>query len=214
MPGVIRSMHRLTDPVSVYCDRFKQQVCSAPPILVWPHIKYRLVGLVVKAAASTAEDPGFESRLRQYFSGSTHTSDFHMYTLCLLLACIQETVPAHAFYQSDYHAVVLHISFTVHLGTVCQLYWTVLKVIFWTWSYRVNTVTGVREVSAVITLFSVTASHYTFMLVFVCLFVCLFLWRTLAVSALKADKWLIDPYQLQQAGAQQWVAIGVCCRIT
>ena len=31
--------------------------------------------LVVKASASRAEDPGFESRLRQDFSGSSHTSD-------------------------------------------------------------------------------------------------------------------------------------------
>ena len=37
--------------------------------------KYRLVGLVVKASASGAEDPGFESRLRQDFSGSSHISD-------------------------------------------------------------------------------------------------------------------------------------------
>ena len=29
----------------------------------------RLVGLVVKASASRAEDPGFESRLRRDFSG-------------------------------------------------------------------------------------------------------------------------------------------------
>ena len=35
----------------------------------------RLVGLVVKASASGAEDPGFESRLRRDFSGSSHTSD-------------------------------------------------------------------------------------------------------------------------------------------
>ena len=35
----------------------------------------RLVGFVVKAAASVAEDPGFESRLRRYFSGSSYTSD-------------------------------------------------------------------------------------------------------------------------------------------
>ena len=28
-----------------------------------------------KASASRAEDPGFESRLRQVFSGSSHTSD-------------------------------------------------------------------------------------------------------------------------------------------
>ena len=30
--------------------------------------KYRLVGLVVKASASIAENPGFESRLRRDFS--------------------------------------------------------------------------------------------------------------------------------------------------
>ena len=34
-----------------------------------------LVGLVVKASASKAKDPGFESRLRRDFSGSSHTSD-------------------------------------------------------------------------------------------------------------------------------------------
>ena len=35
----------------------------------------RLVGLAVKASASRAESPGFESRLRRDFSGSSHTSD-------------------------------------------------------------------------------------------------------------------------------------------
>ena len=36
----------------------------------------RLVGLVVKASTSRAEDPGFESRLRwDFFSESSHTSD-------------------------------------------------------------------------------------------------------------------------------------------
>ena len=34
-----------------------------------------LVGLVVKASAPRAEDPGFESLLRRYFSGWSHTSD-------------------------------------------------------------------------------------------------------------------------------------------
>ena len=34
----------------------------------------RLAGLVVKASASRAEGPGFESRLRRDFSGSSHTS--------------------------------------------------------------------------------------------------------------------------------------------
>ena len=38
----------------------------------WPD---RLVGLVVKASASRAEDPGFESRLSWNFLMSSHTSD-------------------------------------------------------------------------------------------------------------------------------------------
>ena len=38
-----------------------------------PNLWYSAV-LVVKAYASGAEDPGFESRLRQDFSGSSHTS--------------------------------------------------------------------------------------------------------------------------------------------
>ena len=40
----------------------------------------RLAGLVVKASASRAEDPGFESRLRRDFSGSSHTSDLEIGT--------------------------------------------------------------------------------------------------------------------------------------
>ena len=39
-----------------------------------------LTGLVVKASASRAEDPGFESHLRQDFSGSSHTSDLKIGT--------------------------------------------------------------------------------------------------------------------------------------
>ena len=35
---------------------------------------------MVKASASRAEDPGFESRLRRDFSGSSHTSDLKMGT--------------------------------------------------------------------------------------------------------------------------------------
>ena len=40
----------------------------------------RLAGLVVKAFASGAEDPGFESHLRQDFFGSSHTHDFNIGT--------------------------------------------------------------------------------------------------------------------------------------
>ena len=39
-----------------------------------------LVGQVVKASASRAEDPEFESRLRRDFSGSSHTSDLNFGT--------------------------------------------------------------------------------------------------------------------------------------
>ena len=44
------------------------------------HISHRLVGLVVKAPAPGAEHPGFESRLRRDFSGSSHTSDLKIDT--------------------------------------------------------------------------------------------------------------------------------------
>ena len=53
--------------------------CSTRPLSV-PRMDLRtnhLGGLVVKASASRAEDPGFESRLRRDFSGSSHTSDFN-----------------------------------------------------------------------------------------------------------------------------------------
>ena len=40
----------------------------------------RLVGLVVKASTSGAEDLGFESRLQRDFSRSSHTSDLKIGT--------------------------------------------------------------------------------------------------------------------------------------
>ena len=46
----------------------------------------RLLGLVVKASASRAEDPGFESRLRRdFFPGLSHTSDFKIGSLVATL---------------------------------------------------------------------------------------------------------------------------------
>ena len=39
-----------------------------------------LVGLVVKASVSRAEDPGFESRWGRVFSGSSHTRDLNIGT--------------------------------------------------------------------------------------------------------------------------------------
>ena len=47
-------------------------LCSSP--------QHRLAGLVVKASASGAEDPRFESRLPWDFSGSSHTSDLKIGT--------------------------------------------------------------------------------------------------------------------------------------
>ena len=52
--------------------------CSLCPIICPVcsfHHHDRLGDLVVKVFASRAEDPGFESRLLQDFSGSSHTSD-------------------------------------------------------------------------------------------------------------------------------------------
>ena len=58
------------------------QICSSLEWLdpITPGLN-RLVGLVVKASSSRAEDPGFQSRLRRGdFSGSSHTSDFEIGT--------------------------------------------------------------------------------------------------------------------------------------
>ena len=54
---------------------------SPPPPTPFLHSSLnRLLGLLVKASASRAEDPGFESRLRWDFSGSSHTSDLKIGT--------------------------------------------------------------------------------------------------------------------------------------
>ena len=55
-----------------------RQRCRSTSFSACPFIFHldRLAVLVVKASASGAEDPGFKSRLRQDFSGSSHTSDF------------------------------------------------------------------------------------------------------------------------------------------
>ena len=59
------------------------------------YIIYHLSGLVVKASTSRAEDPGFESRLRRDFSGSSHTSDLKIGTpLATLPGACHDTVSA------------------------------------------------------------------------------------------------------------------------
>ena len=56
-------------------------MCATFLVYVMPHRRGdRLVGLVVKATASGAEDPGFESRLRRDFSRSSHASDLKIGT--------------------------------------------------------------------------------------------------------------------------------------
>ena len=54
-------------PLAVACSNpeIRSTLCSLP---VCP-LPDRLVGLVVKASASRAEDPGFKSRLRRDFFG-------------------------------------------------------------------------------------------------------------------------------------------------
>ena len=56
---------RLDHYVSVAVEQLSDVVCAGD----------RLVGLVVKASGSRAEDPWFESRLRRDISASNHTSD-------------------------------------------------------------------------------------------------------------------------------------------
>ena len=48
----------------------------------------RLVGLVVKASASRAEDPVLESHLRRDFSGSSHTSGLKIGTPVVTLSAL------------------------------------------------------------------------------------------------------------------------------
>ena len=51
------------------------------PSQLWLVLRvYCLVGLVVKASALGAEDPGFESRLQRDFSRSSHTNDLKIET--------------------------------------------------------------------------------------------------------------------------------------
>ena len=54
--------------------------CNTGVIIAIVVIINLLVGLVVKASASRAEDPGFESRLRRDLFGWSHTSDLKIGT--------------------------------------------------------------------------------------------------------------------------------------
>ena len=59
---IIIIINWLSHPITAYWRRDNQSQC-------WPYNADRLAGQVVKASASTAEAPGFESRLRRDFSG-------------------------------------------------------------------------------------------------------------------------------------------------
>ena len=64
----------------VHYDNFT--CCHSAELSSHPVSAYtdRLVGLVIKASALRAEDPGFLSRLSQNFPGSSHTSDLKIGT--------------------------------------------------------------------------------------------------------------------------------------
>ena len=68
--------------VQVVCDVARYQYQDSEGM---PPRGHRLAGLVVKASASRAEDPGFESRLRRDFSGSSYSSDLKIGTLVAIL---------------------------------------------------------------------------------------------------------------------------------
>ena len=70
--------HRLVGPV------VKASVGPVVKSSVGPVVKSS-VGPVVKASASRAEDPGFDSRLRRDFCGSSHTSDLKVSTPVTIL---------------------------------------------------------------------------------------------------------------------------------
>ena len=69
--------------LSVYAQMYPSlynHIVEYVPLIHISHILDCLAGLVVKASATTAEDPGFESRLQRDFSGSSHTSDLKIGT--------------------------------------------------------------------------------------------------------------------------------------
>ena len=65
----VKLMPMAFDPCESYIDPCTQVCCAGCLGIGLFHMADHLVGLVVKATASGAEDPGFGSRLRQDFSG-------------------------------------------------------------------------------------------------------------------------------------------------
>ena len=66
----------------------------------------RLVGLGDKASTSRVEDPGFESRLLEDFSGPSHTSDLRIGTPVA-------TLPGARRYKSQYWHCLARCQYTV-----------------------------------------------------------------------------------------------------
>ena len=62
-----------------FCD-LKNNEMTTKLLIIRAICLHRLAGLVVKASASGAQEPGFESRLRRDIFGSSHTSDFKIGT--------------------------------------------------------------------------------------------------------------------------------------
>ena len=71
--------------LSIFKSYCEGRIVSVLGVSSWPDncntLRDRFVGLVVKASASRAEDPGFESPLRRdFFPVSSHTSDLKLGT--------------------------------------------------------------------------------------------------------------------------------------
>ena len=80
-PKAGRYWARRSKTSNTYMNECLADVYSYTPFKCFgPRIVDRLVGQVVKASASRVEGPGFESRLRRDFLGSSHTSDLNIGT--------------------------------------------------------------------------------------------------------------------------------------
>ena len=70
-----------TRPLDTLACSWDAKQASKQPTKIEGYRPDRLVGLVVQASASGVEAPEFESRLRRdFFPGSSHTSDFKIGT--------------------------------------------------------------------------------------------------------------------------------------
>ena len=68
VPAALEAKAFTARPTTILAQGYGVCLESGRPVLI-VHLPDRLVGLVVKVSASRAEDPRFESRLRQDFWG-------------------------------------------------------------------------------------------------------------------------------------------------